>query len=173
MKNKNTSHIGGFTLMELLVVVLIIGILASVALPLYEKAVAKSRVAEAQILLDGIMKAQIVYQMANGQMASKLSDLDISLPCELDEEIPHPSYICDDWHLDIVYPDTPARYIEIFPNNINNISGFALSYKSDGSRGCRALASSELQNFLCKDLGYTLSSSGLEWGGATYNTYKK
>lgn len=76
--NKNA----GFTLIELLVVVLIIGILASVALPQYERAVEKSRAAEALVILKNIADANRVYYMANGVYATHLDELDIEIPGE-------------------------------------------------------------------------------------------
>ena len=56
----------GFTLIELLVVVLIIGILAAVAVPQYQKAVEKSRIAEAITLLNAMDKAQQVCILEHG-----------------------------------------------------------------------------------------------------------
>ena len=71
--------VSGFTLIELLVVVLIIGILAAVAVPQYEKAVEKSRTAEAITGLTAIGHAQEVYHLATGSYADDWSDLDVSI----------------------------------------------------------------------------------------------
>ncbi|MBR2082995.1 MAG: prepilin-type N-terminal cleavage/methylation domain-containing protein [Elusimicrobiaceae bacterium] len=76
MKSKRQA----FTLIELLVVILIIGILASVAMPLYKKAVLKSKTAQIVSLVRAISDAQEVYFLANGEYASSWNDLDISLP---------------------------------------------------------------------------------------------
>ncbi len=70
----------GFTLIELLVVVLIIGILAAVALPQYEKAVEKSRAAQAFALAKSIHEAQEAFKMASGDYTRSFEDLDIDIP---------------------------------------------------------------------------------------------
>ena len=63
MKNK----IQGFSLLELLVVILIIGILAAIALPQYQRATEKAKMAEAVIMLKAIAEAQQRYYMVHNK----------------------------------------------------------------------------------------------------------
>ena len=68
-----------FKLIELLVVVLIIGILAAVALPQYQKAVWKSRLATVKHLTKSIADAEEIYYLANNSYTKDWHALDIEL----------------------------------------------------------------------------------------------
>ncbi|HNW43078.1 MAG TPA: prepilin-type N-terminal cleavage/methylation domain-containing protein [Elusimicrobiales bacterium] len=66
----------GFTLVELLVVVLIIGVLASVAIPQYFKVVERSRISAPNSIFGGIASAQESYQARMGGYTATFPDLD-------------------------------------------------------------------------------------------------
>lgn len=70
----------GFSLIELLITVIIITILASVALPAYEKLTEKARVAEAKSILGSMRSAQIRYSGQNSDYSTSVANLDITLP---------------------------------------------------------------------------------------------
>jgi prepilin-type N-terminal cleavage/methylation domain-containing protein len=63
---KKRSNVHAFTLIELMVVIVIIGILATVATPAYKNYVLRSKMAEAYVGLDAMKKAQITYFHTNG-----------------------------------------------------------------------------------------------------------
>ncbi len=68
----------GFTLIELLVVVLIIGILAAMAMPQYFKAVERSRMTEADQLLNTIAQAQQRKYLQINKYTEEYKTLDVA-----------------------------------------------------------------------------------------------
>jgi prepilin-type N-terminal cleavage/methylation domain-containing protein len=69
----------GFTLIELIVVIIIVGILASVGMAQYTKVVEKGRAGEARILLSSLRTAEVSYFMENDEYAA-IADLNVSAP---------------------------------------------------------------------------------------------
>ncbi len=68
--SSETKSPKGFTLVELLVTLIIIGVLGSIALPSFLNQVWKARGAEAKSILGTINRAQQAYRLENGTMAS-------------------------------------------------------------------------------------------------------
>ena len=69
----------GFTLIELMIAVAIIGILAAVAIPQYQSYVARAQVSEAVTLLGGLKTPVIDYYAMNGEFPSVGSTGQISV----------------------------------------------------------------------------------------------
>ena len=75
-KKERNASFQGFTLIELIVVIIVIGILVKMALPRYNKAVEKSRIAEATTILRTIHASQMRYA-AETDIYGNAANLDI------------------------------------------------------------------------------------------------
>jgi prepilin-type N-terminal cleavage/methylation domain-containing protein len=72
---RNLRNRQGFTLIELMIVVVIIGILAAIAIPKFSNASARSKEKEAEIILKQIYTMQETYRSERGTWAEDVTAL--------------------------------------------------------------------------------------------------
>lgn len=76
IENKRIEGHKGFTLMEVLIVIVIMGVLAGLAVPMYKSSVEKSRKAEALAGLGAVRQSELRQFAQNGSYTTNLTLLD-------------------------------------------------------------------------------------------------
>jgi len=138
----------GFTLIELMIVVVIIGILAALAIPRFMQASLKSKVSEAKPVLKQIWTAAQTYYEENGQYPPTVTDLFDNLSTWTDVGVP------------ISTPSGKAR----FQYNVTTggTDGFAAEAVPVGATGTSAASSREIadQALINKVTSVTIDQNG-------------
>ena len=153
---------GAFTLIELLVVVLIIGILSAIALPQYQKAVAKTRYTQLVILGRSLLEAQKIYYLANGSYAPTFEELDMVPPGTLSTDkktVTGTNYQC--------YFNAPYNEFACLSSGLPSL----LVYYAADRIDCRAY--DDFEKKLCISLGGVFRNKDTSAGYTNYTLYKQ
>ncbi len=136
----------GFTLLELITVVIIIGILALIAVPQFFKVAERARGAEAINTLGVLRNAQLRYAAEHGTTSTNTSDLDINLTTLRFFDVTTTG-------LDAVpalnTSDDSHKIAEVTRGNVSNpgYGAYTIEIHMDGSTKCSGT------NDICKLLG--------------------
>ena len=169
-KIKNSGQ--GFTLLELLVVVLIIGILAAIAVPQYRRVVMRANLYKGISLVSSLIEAEQTYYLQHGEHPQNLDDLDLLIPydesCTKWDESTASGWDCP-WggietdaangaHVDFIYPvHTPPTSVAllIYLHFLQDSPNAYIPKKKfeAGKRYCFAKPSSTIAQTVCQDVG--------------------
>lgn len=151
---QNKKFTKGFTLLELLVVVLIIGVLAAIALPQYKIAVEKSKSSQALSLIQSIDESIRSYNLSTGHYPTSFDQLDITIPESFNIDEPFISNGATygksnkDWNISVErYND--ESYVGLYIMRITGKykgAGFIVRYPGTGKLFC--IERKQVANFL-------------------------
>jgi type IV pilus assembly protein PilE len=128
------KRVRGFTLLEVMIVCVIVGILAAIVLPSYQNQLRKSRRASAESHLMDIASRQQQYLLDNRQYAANLAALGMTTPSEVSTY--YTINACDTSSACVVAGTPPSFTVTATPigSQALDLSGTALSVDNSGAK---------------------------------------
>lgn len=159
----------GFTLIEMMVIVLIIAVLAAVAVPEYQRAVTRTHFVQGITAIKSVIDSQQLYYLENSAYATTMDDLTLSLPQNSFSHFSAMSF-------DIPPSDsaTPPHIQMRYKKNIDGTTVWLVGYFKNGERSqitCTVLTRTQANSqarFLCENVTNSTEPIVIESGYDSY-----
>ena len=167
----------GFTLVEMLVVVIIIGILVTIALPQYQTAVDKAKYLQLRVAVEELAKAEELYYSIHKKYTIEKELLDISFNLETNKsassddvgyKLPHGGYVA----LNYIYGYTPEghyrdeAYVYAIHPTVRGVTYIVFLDHAPlyaGKRFCTVKSDTPRARRLCKSVGRPVTPGSVHY----------